>query len=378
MTSRPTRYDLGLEELAPLLEGEPAFRAQQLYHGLYRELAQPSQLSALPKALRERLARDARLAAALELVAERRADGGATTKWLFALHDGAEIETVLMHYERRSTACVSSQAGCAMGCSFCATGQQGYTRQLSRGEILEQVVWAARAARATGRRLDHVVFMGMGEPLANYPNVLGATVGIVRDLGIAARHVTISTVGIVPGILRLAAEALQVNLAVSLHGANDALRDELVPINRRYGLSALMAACETYVASTHRRVSFEWALIADKNDRRKDAIELAGLARPLRAHVNVIPLNPTRLGPSRGLVGSPPARVAAFCDALAELGVKVTVRQTRGQQIDAACGQLAAKGREELELAGPEPRRRALTTRAAAPAGSMELWPVVD
>ena len=260
-------------------------------------------------------------------------------KWLWELNDGASIETVLMHYPTRSTVCVSTQAGCAMGCGFCATGQAGFERNLGVGEILEQVIAARREAALSGRRLDNVVFMGMGEPLANFDR-LWESVGRLRgDMGLSARNLTISTVGIVPGIRRLAAEATTVNLAVSLHAANDRLRDDLVPINRRYPLHELLAACGEWTAARNRRLSFEWAMIADTNDGDTDALELAALARPLRAHVNLIPLNPTGGFATRG---SPPRRVRRFTQLLGDLGVNATVRANRGTDIDAACGQLRA------------------------------------
>jgi len=346
-----SRYDLDERELARLLDGEPPYRVAQVVHGLYRRLAEPAELTDLPKSLRARLAAAPELAPALAVVREARAEGGQTLKWLFSLADGARIETVLLHAPSRSTVCVSSQAGCAMACTFCATGQAGYERQLTAGEILEQIVRAARAAAAGGRRLDHVVFMGMGEPLANFDAVWDATSRAVRHLGLSARHITISTVGVVPGIRRLAEAALPVNLAVSLHAANDELRDRLVPLNRRYPLAALRAACEEYLARRRRRISFEWALIDGVNDAGADAAQLARLAGPLRAHVNLIPLNPTASGAAGGLAPSPPARVRAFRRALEELGVNATIRRTRGREIDAACGQLAARA--------PTPRRDA-------------------
>lgn len=336
-----SRYDLTRDDLARLLDGEPPYRVRQVWDGLYRSLEEPSALTTLPRSLRERLAGADELAPALEVSREVAADDGETQKWLYSLADGAVVETVLMHHPSRATVCVSSQAGCAMGCTFCATGQAGFRRHLATGEIVEQVVRAARAARERGRRLDHVVFMGMGEPLANYDRVLLAVRAIVEELGIGARHVTLSTVGVVPGIDRLAAEPLQVNLAVSLHAANDALRDELVPLNRRYPIAALMDACARYRDATNRRISFEWALIANKNDTAAAAAELADLARPLGAHVNLIPLNPT---PGFLALGSRPERVRAFRDALTSLGVNATVRRTRGREIAAACGQLAGAG----------------------------------
>jgi 23S rRNA (adenine2503-C2)-methyltransferase len=302
----------------------------------------------LPKALRARLAEE--LPSALRAVADTTSDDGDTRKWLWELHDGTRIETVLMLYPDRATVCVSTQAGCAMGCGFCATGQAGFDRNLSVGEIVEQVVEAVRAAR----RLSNVVFMGMGEPLANYDRTWGAVERIHDDLGLSARHLTVSTVGIVPGIRRLAGEALPVNLAVSLHAADDTLRDELVPINRRYPLAALTAACEQYLAAKGRRLSFEWALIDGVNDRRIDAARLAEVARPLRAHVNLIPLNPTPGWPTRG---TPADGVRRFRDLLVDLGVNATVRRNRGTDIAAACGQLRADNRETPVALGP----RALT-----------------
>jgi len=351
----PTRYDLDRDELGEQLAGEPRYRVDQVWHGLYGERRDLSELTALPRALRERLDRD--LPPALRPVAESVSDGGDTVKWLWALPDGATIETVLMHYPDRSTVCVSTQAGCAMACGFCATGQAGFERNLSTGEIVEQVVlaWRRSEAASPSRRLSNVVFMGMGEPLANYDRLWPAVTRLHDDLGLGARHLTISTVGIVPGIRRLSAESLPVNLAVSLHAANDTLRDELVPINRRYPLGALREALESYREVKNRRLSFEWALIDGVNDRGTDAEELAAYARPLGAHVNLIPLNPT---PGWPTTGSPPARVRAFRDLLRDLRVNATVRANRGTDIDAACGQLRT-----THGAGPGPTPVALQPR---------------
>ena len=335
------RFDLSFDDLASLLDdlGEPAYRARQVWDGLHSRGDRPEDLTNLPKVLRERLRDDKRLAPSLRVAYESVSDAGDTVKWLWDLDDGRQIETVLMHYPDRSTVCISSQAGCAMGCGFCATGQAGFDRHLRPGEIIEQVVAARRAAAASGRRLSNVVFMGMGEPLANYDAVWAAVVRLHDELGLSARHLTISTVGIVPGIRRLATESLPVNLAVSLHAANDDLRNELVPINRRYPLDALAAACAAYLEAKGRRLSFEWALIDGVNDRSSDAAELASYARPLGAHVNLIPLNPT---PGYPAVGTPPERVRAFRTRLLDLGVNATVRRNRGTDIAAACGQLRA------------------------------------
>ena len=330
-------YDLSREELAGLLADEPPYRVRQVWDGLHRRARRPGEMTDLPRSLRGRL--EGALPVALGEISRRSADGGGTVKWLFELADGRRVETVLMAYPDRVTVCVSTQAGCAMGCAFCATGQSGFERHLSAGEIVEQVVAGIRAARP--RRLSNVVFMGMGEPLANYGRTWAAIERIHGELGISARHLTLSTVGLVPGIRRLARATLPVNLALSLHAANDELRDRLVPMNRRYPLAALAEACAEYVAASKRRLSIEWALIDGTNDRPSDMAELAEFARPLGAHVNLIPLNPT---PGYAPGGSPPHRVADARDTLLRLGVNATVRATRGVEIGAACGQLAARG----------------------------------
>lgn len=334
-----TRYGASRDEVADLLADQPRYRVDQVWAGLYAQLASPSELTAVPTAVRGRV--ESALPLALTEAARHVSDDGDTVKFLWRLADGAQIETVLMLYPDRATVCVSSQAGCAMACGFCATGQAGFTRHLSSGEIVEQVVRAARYARDVGRRVSNVVYMGMGEPLANERAVWASVERLHSELGLSARHLTVSTVGIVPGIRRLAERPLPVNLAVSLHAANDALRDELAPINRRYPLDVLLDACRDYLRAKGRRLSFEWAMIEGVNDRDRDAAELARLCRrlPLRAHVNLIPLNAT---PGWPTTGSPPQRVREFRDALTELGVNVTVRRNRGNDISAACGQLAA------------------------------------
>lgn len=334
-----TRYGAEVDDLERLLAGEPAYRVRQVWSGLYAELREPAEMTNLPKALRGRV--DEALPLALEPVTESTSDRGDTVKFLWRLHDGHPIETVLMLYRDRATVCVSTQAGCAMACGFCATGQAGFARHLDVGEIVEQVVRAARRARLLDRRVSNVVYMGMGEPLANEEPVWQSLGRLHADVGLSARHLTVSTVGIVPGIRRLAARPLPVNLAVSLHAANDALRDALVPINRRYPIDALMEACRDYLLAKGRRLSFEWAMIEGVNDRSSDAVELADLCRslPLTAHVNLIPLNPT---PGYAVRGSSRGHVYSFRDQLEGLGVNATVRQNRGTEIDAACGQLAA------------------------------------
>ena len=334
-----TLYSPTREELAEVMTGEPKYRLDQLWQGLYTQLAAPAEITNLPKALRERLVTE--LPPALTQVIRLESDHGDTVKYLWQLADGNRIETVLMLYPDRVTVCVSSQVGCAMACGFCATGQAGFTRHLTTGEIVEQVVVAGREARSMGRRLANVVYMGMGEPMANEAAVWASVERIHGAIGLSARHLTISTVGLVPGIRNLAGRSLPVNLAVSLHAANDELRNELVPINKRYPLEDLMTACADYLAAKGRRLSFEWALIDGVNDRPRDATELARLCRRfhLPAHVNLIPLNPT---PGYPTVGSTPQKVHEFRDRLVSLGVNVTVRRNRGTDIDAACGQLAA------------------------------------
>jgi 23S rRNA (adenine2503-C2)-methyltransferase len=341
-----SRYDHDRAGLAALLDGEPSYRVEQVWKGLYERDAEPDELTDLPKALRASLA--TALPPALRTVTEETADDGQTVKWLWELADGARVETVLMHYAERSTVCISSQAGCAMGCGFCATGQAGFERHLTVGEIVEQVVRARRAAGE--RRVSNVVFMGMGEPLANYDRTWAAVERLHGDLGLSARHLTVSTVGVVPGIRRLAGEALPVNLAVSLHAANDQLRDELVPINRQYPLAVLEQACAAYLEAKHRRLSFEWAMIDGVNDRASDAAELAAIARRLRAHVNLIPLNPT---PGSLATPTPPEGVSRFAQQLRDLGTNATVRQNRGTDIDAACGQLRAAHEVARPVAAP-------------------------
>jgi 23S rRNA (adenine2503-C2)-methyltransferase len=334
-----TRYQLGRDELASVLDGEPRYRLDQLWDGLYTQLADPGDITNLPKALRSRLENE--LPQALALVTESVSDDGDTVKFLWELDGGSRVETVLMLYADRATVCVSSQAGCAMGCGFCATGQAGFTRHLTVGEIVEQVVRASQRAHRANRRVSNIVFMGMGEPMANLDAVWTSTERFHGDLGLSARHITISTVGIIPGIRSLAQRPLPVNLAVSLHAANDRLRDELVPINRRYPIADLMDACEDYLDVKGRRISFEWAMIAGTNDRDSDAHELAALCRRLspHAHVNLIPLNPT---PGYPTVGTSLRRVNEFRDLLESIGANATVRRNRGTDIDAACGQLAA------------------------------------
>ena len=339
MTETLTRYDVTRDQLADVLEGTPRYRVDQVWQQLYDHCTEPADWTNVPKAMRAEL--DRRLPSALTPVAESVSDDGGTVKFLWELSGSERIETVLMLYRDRATVCVSSQAGCAMACGFCATGQAGFSRHLTVGEIVEQIARATRRAKDVDRRVSNVVYMGMGEPMANESRVWESVERLHADFGLSARHITISTVGLLPGIRALAERPLPVNLAVSLHAANDELRNELVPINRRYPIDDLVAACNDYLAVRNRRVSFEWAMIDGVNDRDRDAAELAAVCRRHRlpAHVNLIPLNPTPGYPTRG---SSLRRVHEFRDLLESLGANATVRQNRGTEIDAACGQLAA------------------------------------
>ena len=342
MTSKSTRYGATREDIAVLLASWdlPAYRVAQLYDGLWEQRKPLDDLTALPKDLRARLA-DA-LPLALELVTMQTSEDEKTVKWLWQAAGGAQVETVLMINPERATVCVSSQAGCAMGCTFCATGQAGFERHLDAAEIVEQVV---RAQHITAVRVSHVVFMGMGEPLANVDPVLASLERLHDDFGLSARHLTVSTVGVVPGMRRLAQHRLPVTLAVSLHAADDDLRATLVPLNRRYPIDSVLDAAREYAAIKGRRVTFEYACIAGVNDLPDHADLLAGRLIGLRggAHVNLIPLNPTG-----AFEGQAPdrARINRFAARLAAAGVTVTVRRNRGIDIDAACGQLRTRGAE--------------------------------
>jgi 23S rRNA (adenine2503-C2)-methyltransferase len=367
-TVEPTSLlDLSKDRLAALLAGwgEPRYRAGQLWEWLYRRMAaSPAEMTNLPLALRQRLAEETRVDP-LETLYEQRSQDGQTVKWLFRLADGVTVETVLMLYggedapaeneanappKKRRTVCISTQAGCAMGCVFCATGQAGLARNLTTGEIVAQVLAAARwLARedlsGVGRpdrseqHLTNVVVMGMGEPLANYDHTWQALRTITDGDGfnLGARHITVSTVGLAPGIRRMIEEPLQVNLAVSLHAPNDALRGKLAPINSRYPIAEVMAAVRDYVGHTHRRATFEYALMDGINDSAALARELAILLRGLLCHVNLIPLNPVAESPYQP---STAGRAAAFQAILEAHGIPTTMRLRRGIDIDAGCGQL--------------------------------------
>jgi 23S rRNA (adenine2503-C2)-methyltransferase len=324
--------------------GEKGFRAAQLTRWYFTNLADdPSSMTDLPLATRSSLV-PALLPSLLTPVRHVEADRGTTRKTLWRCHDGALVESVLMRYPERNTVCVSSQAGCGMACPFCATGQGGLTRNLSTAEIVEQVVAAARAlARAElpggAGRLSNVVYMGMGEPMANYGAVVASVRRLVEDLGLSRRSITVSTVGLVPAILRLADEGLNVTLALSLHAPDDELRDTLVPVNTRWKVQEALDAAWTYAERTKRRVSIEYALIRDVNDQPWRASLLGQLLRGHLVHVNLIPLNET---PGSDWTASRPESQREFVCRLEAAGVPVTVRDTRGSDVAAACGQLRA------------------------------------
>jgi 23S rRNA (adenine2503-C2)-methyltransferase len=338
-----TRYGPTRAELEALLDswGEPRYRVAQLWSSLYAEMHPLDDMTTLPRKLRARISEA--LPLTLDLVTEATADDGMTTKWLWACtRDRAEIETVLMRYPTRATVCVSSQAGCAMGCTFCATGQAGFERHLATDEIVEQVL---RAAHTSPQRVRNVVFMGMGEPLANYDATWAAIERLHDDVGISARRITVSTVGVVPGIRRLAGERLPVTLAVSLHAADDQERSELVPLNRRYPIAEVLDAAADFAGARGRRVSFEYACIYGVNDSLDQAEALGRLLGAFPgaggAHVNLIPLNPTA---GFGGVSTTTHRLRAFAERLRARGVSATVRRNRGTDIAAACGQLRSRG----------------------------------
>ncbi|TMB54856.1 MAG: 23S rRNA (adenine(2503)-C(2))-methyltransferase RlmN [Chloroflexi bacterium] len=376
--STPAISEVHPDRLAAWLtaRGERAYRARQILAGSHRPgVSDFGDLTELPRALRSALEESftfSTIRHSHALVA----DGGLTAKAVHELGDGQRIESVLMRYPRRSggqrtTICISSQAGCAVGCPFCATGQAGFARQLSAGEIVDQVLHWHRAPwlalgpdwrPGTGAGHYNIVFMGMGEPLNNTDRVFGA-VRLLNDpdrLGIGARHITVSTSGVVPGIERMIGELPQVNLAISLHAADDGLRDELVPINRKWPIADVVGAGRRFAEVTRRRVSLEYVLIDGVNDSIRLAERLAALAAGWLCHVNLIPLNPT---PGSRWSGTPPAGIAAFAGVLRAARVPVTVRDTRGREIEAACGQLHA------QLAGRELPRPSLVAIGGASLG---------
>jgi len=328
------------ENLAEVLGDEPTYRADQLREWLYtKPVLTVDQMTNLPKSLRDTI-RDDLWPFTVDVM--QTADRSKTIKWLFRCSDGSPIESVLMGYSTRTTLCISSQVGCAMGCTFCATGQFGFDRHLDAGEIVAQVAYAnaylaEHPLPNSPNRVTNVVFMGMGEPLANYDNTIESIRRMTEVMGMSARSITVSTVGFVPGMRKLTEEPWPVYLAVSLHSTIPSERTKLVPINDRYPIDDVIAAAREYYEAKGRRISLEWTLIADENDSELEADGLARIARQLSAHINVIALNPTPLSSDR-----PPDRdhVDRFIATLKRHGANVTLRDTRGQDIDAACGQL--------------------------------------
>jgi 23S rRNA (adenine2503-C2)-methyltransferase len=347
---KPLIYDQDFLEINQFLEnlGEPRYRVTQVWQGLYKQFwNRAEQFTPLPDGLRQRLAdhyRFSSLTAGPSLIS----NDGETQKTLFYLPDNQSIEAVLMKYKHRRTLCISTQAGCAMGCVFCATGQMGFVRDLSSGEIIEQVLFYARQLSDIGERVTNVVIMGMGEPFHNYEATLQAIdcLNDARGYHLGERRFTISTVGLVPAIRRFAAEKRQINLAISLHAIDDELRSSLLPINRKYPINSLLMACQDYVNLTNRRVTFEWALIQNVNDTPQQASALAERLQVfLRSgvalcHVNIIPLNPTK---GYGGKATSHQRAQKFQSILESKGIPCTIRVRRGLEIQAGCGQLATE-----------------------------------
>ena len=327
------------------------YRLTQLYHAATKELSGAlDEVTTLSKELRAALSARGVTLSSLEPVTVQRSRDGSTSKGLFRLRDGKEVETVLMeHRGDRTTICISSQAGCAFACAFCSTGQAGFARNLDAVEIFDQARYFALEARSRGKRVTNVVFMGMGEPFHNYDAVM-ESVALLNDphgFGLGHRHITISTVGLVDKIDEFARAGIQVNLAISLHAPNDALRASIMPVNKRYGIVALMAACARYVERTHRKVFFEYVMLAGVNDSDECARELAALMRGHLYHVNLIPYNTT---PDAPFAGSDEARIWRFAALLEEAGVQVTVRHNMGRDIAAACGQLRAQTQPKARM----------------------------
>jgi 23S rRNA (adenine2503-C2)-methyltransferase len=339
-------YNLDRSELKDVLAewDEPTYRVDQIWKGIYQQLwASPKDFTNLPAGLRQKL-EDHFLFSSLHPERQLQSSDGETTKVLFLLPDQQPVETVLMRYEQRRTLCISSQAGCAMGCVFCATGQMGFKRHLTSGEIVEQVLYFARQLKAEDERVTNIVLMGMGEPLHNYEATLHAIdrLNDPQGFNLGERRFTISTVGLLPKIRQFAEQRRQINLAISLHAATDELRSSMLPINRKYPIEDLIAASREYVEKTGRRITFEWALIHDVNDTEEHARQLARLLKGLLCHVNVIPLNPTQKYSGKATTRQ---RAVAFCAVLEKAGIPCSIRIRRGIDIQAGCGQLAAESK---------------------------------
>ncbi|MDQ0190840.1 23S rRNA (adenine(2503)-C(2))-methyltransferase RlmN [Alicyclobacillus cycloheptanicus] len=340
-------YNFRKRELIDLLKtyGEPSYRATQIFEWLYQKRAtRISEMTNLSKKLRQRLEEEATVVTSEALRKQvSKVDG--TVKFLLGWSDHVTVETVLMRHDYGNSVCVSTQVGCKMGCTFCASTLGGMIRQMTAGEMVEQLLWSQRLLDDTDERVSSVVLMGSGEPMDNYEQAM-KFIDIINDpngLNIGQRHITISTVGLVPGIIRLADDGRPITLAVSLHAANDELRSSMMPVNRAYPLEKLMEACQYYCQKTGRRISFEYALVGGKNDSLEDARQLAALIRNLPSHVNLIPVNYV---PERNYSRTPKDQIDAFLQELRRLGVNATIRREMGHDISAACGQLRAEHAE--------------------------------
>ncbi|NGP45050.1 23S rRNA (adenine(2503)-C(2))-methyltransferase RlmN [Bacillaceae bacterium SIJ1] len=343
----PSIYSLELHELEGWLkeEGQPAFRAEQIYSWLYeKRVFSFDDMTNLPKALRERLEESFDLTTLKTIVQQKAEDG--TMKFLFELTDGFSIETVLMKHDYGYSVCVTTQVGCRIGCTFCASTLGGLKRHLEAGEIVAQVVKVQQVLDDIDARLGHVVVMGIGEPFDNYDELMSflRIINHEKSLNIGARHITVSTSGIVPKMYDFADEGLQINFALSLHAPTQEMREQLMPIARAYKLEPLMESVKYYTEKTGRRITFEYGLFGGVNDQEEHALKLAKLIKPIKCHVNLIPVNYV---PERDYVRTPQKQIQKFVHTLRKQGVNATVRREQGHDIDAACGQLRAKERKE-------------------------------
>jgi 23S rRNA (adenine2503-C2)-methyltransferase len=344
---KPSIYSFTLQELEGWLkdQGEPKFRSGQIYEWLYtKRVTTFEDMTNLSKDLREKLSEAFLFTTLKEVVKQTSQDG--TIKFLFELYDGNSIETVLMRHEYGNSICVTSQCGCRLGCTFCASTLGGLKRNLEAGEIVEQVVHVQRALDETDERVSSVVVMGIGEPFDNYDELMNFLRIINHDKGlnIGARHITVSTSGIVPKIYAFADEGMQINFAISLHAPNTEIRSRLMPVNRAFPLPKLMESIRYYINKTGRRVTFEYGLFGGVNDQVEHAVELAELIKNIKCHVNLIPVNYV---PERDYVRTPREQIFEFEKELKARGINVTIRREQGHDIDAACGQLRAKERKE-------------------------------
>lgn len=346
-------YDLRKSEVVDWLKelGEPSYRALQLFGWLYQKRVESfDEMTNLPKKLRQQLQESTEIVTSEPITRQvSKVDG--TVKFLLQWPDDVTVETVLMRHDYGNSVCVSTQVGCKMGCTFCASTLGGMIRQMTAGEMVEQLLYSQRLLDESDERVSSVVLMGSGEPMDNYDEAM-KFIDIINDpsgLNIGQRHITISTVGLVPGIIRLADDGRPITLAVSLHAANDELRGSMMPVNRAYPLAKLMDACHYYCRKTGRRISFEYALVGGKNDSLEDARQLAKLLADLPCHVNLIPVNYV---PERNYTRTPEEQIDAFAAELRQLGVNVTIRREMGHDISAACGQLRAEHAGRLSIPG--------------------------